>query len=512
MKSIKYIACMAVALLAAACQPKMDVEPVDPKLAVPTESTITWADDDKDIVWTWTMPADTTLQMQVTVYADGVKTAQQKMDRGVVTYRYEMVEPNTDYSFVFKYTDGTNYSAGCVKSYLRKGCNRFTLLTMEQLELEQGFAALITWNENPSAEEIHLTIEETVSGTTDTKTLSGDTKEFRLESVKKGEKYFVTIVGKNQYGESEPISAELTIGATRIGFLSEWATPEDHIANADDDEVCAWIWFNTAYPEGTFMPFADIASFDLEKYRVLFWLRDLETGRWEDAFEYSAAIQAATPVISDWVLEGGSMLLWQHACTYIEQIGRIPEGTFTAPGTDFDINTGKGGMNPDVWCMGVGATPGDGAFVKDYSTHPIYQGLASKMRPGGHADLAKLLPVKGACWTENHNCLFHNYPGKLCGMGNQDPALYDLCWSLYGIRPLGTWNTQMNWIGQLNVWEAGPCSTSPYQGTILCFGNGGLEFSHQNEDGSIDITMSHNEFQDVILTMAKNAIEYLKTR
>lgn len=511
MKKFQYIICLAIAALAVACQPNMDVEPVAPQFEAPAEAGITGQLVGDDYVWTWTLPGND-VRMQVTTYTDGNKTGVALLEPGVVTYKHELIDTNVPFTFVFKYTDGNNYSEGTVKHYTRPGAGKMSDLNMEQLEVGEGYDARISWAENKTANKINLTIVETKSNTTKTEELAGNATEYLIRNVLKGESYTVTLVAENAEGKSLPVAASLAIGSTKLGFLSEWATPEEHIANADDDEATAWLWFHEAYPNGVFIPFASIADFNLDNFRVLFWIRDLETGNHMDCFSYSAAVEAATPAIEDWYMAGGSLLLWGHAATYMEKVGRIPEGIWLS--NDNTIGTGVGGINNDTWCMGVGATPGDGKFVVDYSTHPLYRGLSDQMRPGGFGGMAKVLPVKGPGWTEDHNCCFFNWPGQLTGMGNQDPKIYETAWNLYGIRPLGTWDGQMNWIGQLIVWEAGPCANTPYLGTALCIANGGLEFSMKHEDGTPDVSAhpSVNAYQDNVLAVAKNAIEYLKTR
>ena len=70
-----------------------------------------------------------------------------------------------------------------------------------------------------------------------------------------------------------------------------------------------------------------------------------------------------------------------------------------------------------------------------------------------------------------------------------------------------------NFLGLAMIGLMTSCNTD-LKGTILCIGNGGCEFSMRNEDGSADKSAhpKNNTCQDNILTMAKNALEYLKTR
>ena len=131
--------------------------------------------------------------------------------------------------------------------------------------------------------------------------------------------------------------------------------------------------------------------------------------------------------------------------------------------------------------MAVQLHPGS-RFKKDASNHPIFKGLDVV-----ETDRTKLIPFKGAGWTEDHNCLYFNIPSVLTGLGNQDEACYNSLTQVYGIYPLGTWDSQIDWVSQLNVWEARQGNTE-FKGTVICIGNGGCEFSLKNADGTPDIS------------------------
>ena len=296
------------------------------------------------------------------------------------------------------------------------------------------------------------------------------------------------------------------IGKTAIGFLSVYATPEELIANGDDDEASAWLWLHETYPTAQYLHFGDIKSADdVEPFRVLFWLRDLE-GVGEDAvWNIPEVVEAATPIIKEWYKQGGSMLLWSHATTYAGHLGRL--NLDDMKNNDHAIGTGFGGINNDVWRMAVALNPGS-RFSKDHSTHPIYKGLEVES-----TDRTKLIAFKGPGWTEDHNCLFFNLPSLITGIGNQEEACYTQITQTYGIYPLGTWDSQIDWVSQMNVWEAQQGNTE-FQGTLLCIGNGGCEFSMKNADGTPDKSAhpKNNIYQDNVLTLAKNSLEYLKTR
>ena len=124
--------------------------------------------------------------------------------------------------------------------------------------------------------------------------------------------------------------------------------------------------------------------------------------------------------------------------------------------------------------------------------------------------------MKGAGWTEDHNCLFFNIPNKLTGLDNNTEECYNSLTNEYGIYPLGTWDSQVSWVSQLNVWEAKGADKAPegFQkgaGTVLCIGNGGCEFSMKNEDGTPDKSANpkNNSCQGNVLKLAKNSVDYL---
>jgi len=484
-----------------ACNADMDIEMEAPVLTAPNAESIQGSLQGDDYILTWT---GTTAKMQVARYADGNKAGTEIVEGN--TYTHKEIETNIHYTYVLKLTDGTNFSKGVIKEFTRPGAARCTGLAMSQIEKSGGYDAKIEWNANSSATKINLTANN--GGAREIKeSLSGATTSYTISDVKEGETWNVTLVAENAEGTSLPISNSLRIGKLAVAFLSEYATPAEHIANADDDEAYAWLWFQKNYPTGTFVPFSSIQSAqDLDPYRVMFWIRDIETGNAGDCFRYSETVETATPSIIEWYKNGGSLLLWSHAITYVEKLGRIPEGTIL--GNDNAIGTGTGGMNGDVWKMAVQLAPGDGKFIKDMSTHPIYKGITAETSGN-----TKLIAMKGAGWTEDHNCLFFNYPSAITGLGNQDEACYNMLTRTYGIYPLATWDSQTNYISQLNVWEAQQGNTD-FQGTLICVGNGGCEFYMKDANGNADVqnVPSANAYADNVEKMAKNAIEYLKTR
>ena len=350
---------------------------------------------------------------------------------------------------MFKVAADGNISMGVVKSYTREGATSITGVQMRQVDKAGGYDALVEWNKAADADNIKLTATNGKQNINET--LPGSATSFTIPNVQTGDIWDVILVAVNAKGTSLSTASSLRIGKTAIGFLSIYDTPEQLIADGDDDEASAWLWLHENYPTAQFVPFSTITSANvIDPFRVLFWLRDLEGVSEADVWNIPAVVEAATPVVREWYRQGGSLLLWSHATVYA--------GHLTTPDT-------------------------------------------------------KLIAFKGPGWTEDHNCLYFNLPSLWTGIGNQEEACYAQCTQTYGIYPLGTWDSQIWWVSQMNVWEAQQGNTD-FKGTLLCIGNGGCEFSMKNADGTPDKSAhpKNNIYQDNVLTLAKNSLEYLKTR
>lgn len=500
-KNIIFSFVALVALLMASCQDKdYDIQPM---VLTPVDATqLQGSLQGDDYTWTWPqLGADK--KMSVSLYTNGVFSSTVTCDGN--SFTQQNVNTNIPYTYVFKVTDGTNLSQGVVKSYTREGASQISGLQMSQVEKEKGgYDVSVTWNVPDDATS--LTFTATDGSRNISETLTKDQSSFTIPNANYGDEWNVTMRAINDKGQSLPATATLKIGKTAVAFLSTHATPEDLVANGDDDEASAWLWLHKEYPTAHFLYFGDIHSVsDIEPYRVMFWLRDLESGTESDVWNMPEVVNQATLYIKQWYKDGGNLLLWQHATAYIGVLGRLDKNMMQT--NDRTISIGKGGYNGDTWAMATSLNAGGN--VINFSDHPIYKGLPIYTNSNG----VKLLPVKGPGWAEDHNCLYFNLPAVLTGKGNQDIACYNEVTQTYGIYPLGVWDSQVSWISQLNVWEARQGNTD-FKGTVLCIGNGGCSFSMKNRDGSPNVSAypKNNIYQETILKMAKNSIEYLKTR
>jgi len=498
MKKFSFIIMAMMLLVLTACQDK-DIDRDAMALMAPDASQIVGSLSGDDYTWTW--PAQNG-NMQVSVYRNGTLSSIETVSGN--SYTQKNVPTNVPFEYVFKVTDGTNLSLGVIKNYLREGATSISGIQMSQVDKPNGYDALVQWDKAADASSIKLMA---TNGTrTINETLQGSATSYTITDVKTGDTWEVVLTAVNEKGTALSSRSSLRIGKTAIGFLSVYSTPEELVENGDDDEASAWLWLQETYPTAKFVSFSTITSADaVEPYRVLFWLRDLEGVAESDVWNIPSDVQSATPVIKEWYKNGGSLLLWSHATVYIGHLGRL--NLDDMKGNDHVFGFSVGGVNNDVWKMAVQLNPGS-RFSKDHSSHPIYKGLEVES-----TDRTKLIAFKGPGWTEDHNCLYFNLPSLITGIGNQEEACYTQITQTYGLYPLGTWDSQIDWVSQLNVFEAQQGNTD-FQGTILCVGNGGCEFSMKNLDGTPDKSAhpKNNIYQDNVLLLAKNALEYLKTK
>ena len=479
------------------------------QIASPDAASITGTpsgENNYDYTLTWPAAPSGTV-MQVAVFKNG--TQQQALTPCPSgSFTLKNLETNQLYEFLFKYANDDATSKGVMTSYTRSGATAPTNLKMTQVDLSEDEHNLeITWTAADDATSYILTLVNGDGTKTITETVTGTS--YTLKGVQMKDRWEATLIAQNAEGKALPIEASAKIGGKIPGFLSEYATPEELIAKGDDDEASAWLWFQANYPKGEYIYFGDINTVeDIEDYRMLFWLRDFDEGSSDDVWNFSEIARNAAPCIEQYVKNGGNLLLWQYAVPYIGTINRVPTSMLrTAPG----IDTGKGGINNDVWKMGVCVNTGK--FSKDFSTHAIYEGMeVEKVNDKCFAAIA----MKGAGWTENHNVIFFDIPATLTGLENTSEECYTTLTNDYGLYPLGTWDSQVEWISQFNVWEAKGAEKAPegFQkgcGTVLCIGNGGCEFSMKDTDGNDDISANpkNNSCQGNILKLAKNSIDYL---
>ncbi|MBQ2495175.1 MAG: DUF4960 domain-containing protein, partial [Prevotella sp.] len=338
------LVCCGIVALVSSCQDK-DYERSSMILNAPDVSQITGTLTGDNYTWTWPTQAE---KMQVIVYRNGALSSSEIVSGN--TFTHTNVPTNVPFEYVFKLTDGTNFSQGVVKKYTREGATSISGVQMSQVDKTGGYDALVVWN--PAVDASSIKFVATNGKRTISETLNGSATSYTIQDVVSGDTWEVTLTAVNEKGTSLSTKSSLRIGKTAIGFLSIYPTPEELVQNGDDDEASAWLWLHENYPTAQYLYFGNIkAASDVEPFRVLFWLRDLE-GVGEDAvWNIPEVVQNATPVIKEWYKEGGSLLLWSHATTYVGHLGRL--NLDDMKNNDHAIGTGVGGINNDIWKMAV---------------------------------------------------------------------------------------------------------------------------------------------------------------
>lgn len=519
-KITSIILSLLTAVVFTACQDRDLPGTGEMVLPAPDAATVTSGasgTNNYDYTISWT-PANNGADMYIAVYSNwSMQQELTKQDGN--SFTLANIETGIEYEFLLKYRkviDGVEYtSPGTVIKYTRQGAQKVGDLALKQVEQADGITQNldVTWTPSSDATGYEVTCYKDAANK-HTVQLGASEKAMTIGDVKFGETWTVEVVSVNAEGKSLPVVSSLLIGKTKFAFLSQYATPDLCVANGDDDEASAWLWFHENYPEGKFIYFGDIKSAnDLSPYRMLFWMYDIETGNEADVWALKGAETAiaAAPYVKAFVQDGGNLLLWQHAVAYVGYIERLDLQMMKDAGGDGrSINCGPGGWNPDLWKMGA-SFKGD-EYVVNYTTHPAFKGMNIENNSG-----QRLVPCKGAGWTEDHNFCLAGIQSKLVGadLDIHTNACYDELTLQHGIYPLGTWDGQWVQLQQLNVWEAKAAPKAPNGytkgGSILCIGNGGFEFSMKNSDGTPDKSANpkNNSQQDNILKFAKNCIDYL---
>ena len=115
-----------------------------------------------------------------------------------------------------------------------------------QVEQESGYDASVSWTNTDDATSILLTASNGVR--TLTETLPASINNYNINDVTYGDSWNVILRAVNDKGYSLPVSSNLKIGKTAMAFLSTYASPEELVANGDDDEASAWLWMHNQYP------------------------------------------------------------------------------------------------------------------------------------------------------------------------------------------------------------------------------------------------------------------------
>ena len=120
------LVCCGLAAALTSCQDK-DYDREAMHLQAPDASQITGQLSGDDYTWTW--PAQEA-QMLVTIYRNGTLSASETVSGNSFTQKN--VPTNVPFEYVFKLTDGQNFSTGVIKNFTREGATSISGVQMSQ--------------------------------------------------------------------------------------------------------------------------------------------------------------------------------------------------------------------------------------------------------------------------------------------------------------------------------------------------------------------------------------------
>lgn len=258
---------------------------------------------------------------------------------------------------------------------------------------------------------------------------------------------------------------------TKYAFVSEY---ENIDKIEDDDERAAANWFNSFYPDGSFVSISAIKNnkVDLSQYKVI-WLHIDREGNSNIPTVFLN--EQVVNKLKEYYKQGGNLLLTIHATQYLVNLGRIKK----APNI---IGVGQSAYNPDVWTINpfIGMT-------YDYFTHPIYNGLSTDHSTYSHTTI----PLIGPGQKEDHNCMWdlnsYGYDGNVVdAFENENNA-----------KVIGTWG-QVTDFCCAGIVEFLP--TTEYKGNCIAVGLAAYEWN-QNDNT--------NEYLSNLRRLTSNALSYL---
>jgi hypothetical protein len=261
----------------------------------------------------------------------------------------------------------------------------------------------------------------------------------------------------------------------QIAFVSD-ATSIETIVDEDVKAAAQWAK-NTYGSRFVFIPFSDLTINSLKTVNVVFFFYDTEGT--------SALPQSSLDkknVLTQYLVEGGKMLLGGMATSYAEVIGRDKSGLLTIKGN------GIGFVDGGTWAIDGGVN-----FQNDQRNNPIYN-----FTQVISTDSNGYFPVINGGYKEDHNNLWDL--GPLLAPGHQKGQFAEFE-NLYGGKVLAVWSG----VGD----ECCPGiiefkSNSVYAGTIIAIGVGGMEWAMN--DGRT------NTYASNIQGIYRNSIDYLNTK
>lgn len=269
----------------------------------------------------------------------------------------------------------------------------------------------------------------------------------------------------------------------------------DDFENLDDDEQASYNWFKKNYVDtgkGAFIDSRTVNGISAEDFNAIMLHVDrvgLTNGI--EKLPGRMGTEEFVNMIKSYVTAGGNLFLSNHACQYVEAIGRIPENCKIA-----GFGAGDGGPGSDYWSacpyQGYGED-GTGEYCDDHTGHPLFKGLELTPELVTDYNFPPGYALIGMEWREDHNCIWDvNAMGYQGGANNIRNFQED-----QACECLATWSHVRDWcVSGMTDFHA----KGEYKGRIVAIGLAAYEW-HQN--------VGVNPFHSNIEKIAENALSYL---
>ena len=307
------------------------------------------------------------------------------------------------------------------------------------------------------------------------------------------ELYYTVKVKYSDGRVSEGNSAKVYIDQepSKVGML---IAEDSESALDDDDEIAAVNWFKNTYGDkGQILTTADVAKIKPSDYPML-WIQIDRVGIGKGLNKLPAGICSNSMIakLTEYVKEGGNLLLTKHATQLVAGIGRIEN--------KFDVtifSDGNGGEGTDIWTtnavIGSNCSP-----AYDHRGHDIFNGLdvLPKNDPINNYD-HESFPLEGPGMREDHNCMWDLNAYGLPALAPEAKNVVNAFEHLNDCTVLATWGHVTDYCCA-GIVEFNP--TSIYKGRVIAIGLSSYEFNQNS---------GTNQYQSNIEKLTKNSIDYL---
>jgi len=426
---------------------------------------------------TWSLPAsESSLGVMVIPNSTGAPIT---LKVNATSYTYGIVEVNKPLMFTVKVSDDKgNISLGQSVKLIRAGASPIKNVKVDQVDNNVVFS----WAAPDSAITGIVLKYKDQKNVNQTIAISSTATGYTIPNADLGMYHFDLYTTNSRSQVSQNIYLDLKVGPTYLAYIGDAADSTAMVTTADDDQVAGAKWFFSTYPKARYVSFNMIKNgYDLSKYRVLWWNYDIDNGTSDlPAIATDPTVLAA---MTTYHKNGGNLLLSTYAIQYLWNLGRMPGNMHLS------IDKGAGGVNPDVW--GIGVKIGK---KYDQSKHKLFEGIAMTNQADGRITF----PVIGNGWKENHNCIL--IVPSIYSMNNDNEQAYINFTTQNNAEWLGMWDGIGDYF-MTGIFELKP--KDDFQGSSISIGIGGIEL--KVNDGT-------NPYQSNINLLYKNAIDYLKTK